>query len=352
MPRLVTVVTTIQPPTNSMVRLSETLNGWDVPLIVIGDTKGPDGFALPRTRFVSLEKQLELPFALASELPTGHYARKNIGYLLAIEQKAECIFETDDDNCPTDVWKPRALNTQARQAENNPWINVYRLFTDEVIWPRGFLLDKVTDPSTYESRHPLSVISVDAPIQQGLVNEAPDVDAVWRLVFDRVFNFGDDQSVRLAPGTWCPFNSQSTWWWPIVYPLLYLPSYCSFRMTDIWRSFVAQRCLWELDKGVVFHAPEGAQHRNEHDLMKDFGDETSGYLGNRRMTDLLADLALSSSEEDVPANLLACYAMLVEQGMFPNAELDLVSRWAADVRGLMRSGMGGVDPDVLGASPR
>ena len=321
MPKLVTVVTTIQPPTKSMVLLSQTLNKWDAPLIVIGDKKGPGHFELPQTLFVSLEKQLKLPFALASELPTGHYARKNIGYLLAIEQKAECIFETDDDNFPTRNWKPRALNTQARQADNNPWINVYKLFTDEVIWPRGFLLDKVTDPSTYESQHPLSVISVDAPIQQGLINEAPDVDAVWRLIFNRVFNFDENQSVCLAPKTWCPFNSQSTWWWPIAYPLLYLPSYCSFRMTDIWRSFIAQRCLWELNKGLVFHAPEGTQKRNVHNLMKDFEDETSGYVGNRKITDLLTDLSLSSSEKDVSPDLLACYHMLVEQGIFPHKEL-------------------------------
>ena len=69
MPKLVTVVTTIQPPTKSMVLLSQTLNKWDAPLIVIGDKKGPGHFELPQTLFVSLEKQLKLPFALASELP-------------------------------------------------------------------------------------------------------------------------------------------------------------------------------------------------------------------------------------------------------------------------------------------
>jgi len=32
--------------------------------------------------------------------------------------------------------------------------------------------------------------------------------------------------------------------------LMYLPIKASFRMTDIYRSFVAQRCLWELGEGV------------------------------------------------------------------------------------------------------
>ncbi len=83
-------------------------------------------------------------------------------------------------------------------------------------------------------------------IQQGLANGSPDVDAVWRLILDRNFAFSDGAPVVLEAGNWSPFNTQSTWWWPIAYPLLYLPSYCSFRTCDIWKSFIAQRCLWEL----------------------------------------------------------------------------------------------------------
>ena len=78
--------------------------------------------------------------------------------------------------------------------------------------------------------------------------------------------------VWLGPETWCPFNSQSTWWFPVAYPLMYLPSRVSFRMTDIWRGFVAQRCLWELGKGIVFHAAEVVQRRNPHALLRDFAD--------------------------------------------------------------------------------
>jgi len=37
---------------------------------------------------------------LADLLPYHHYCRKNIGYLYAIRQGADCILETDDDNLP------------------------------------------------------------------------------------------------------------------------------------------------------------------------------------------------------------------------------------------------------------
>src|SRR5581483_5657775 len=102
------------------------------------------------------------------------------------------------------------------------------------------------------------------------------------------------------------FNSQTTWWWPEAFPLLYLPSFCSFRMTDIWRSFVAQRCLWELGHGLVFHASEVIQERNQHNLLRDFGDEVSGYLQNSRLTAALQELRLQPGPAAAGANLIAC----------------------------------------------
>ena len=87
--------------------------------------------------------------------------------------------------------------------------------------------------------------TVACPIQQGLADGNPDVDAIFRLVLPLPMNFGRKPPIALCRGAWCPFNSQNTSWWPAAYPLLYLPAYCSFRMTDIWRSFVAQRICWE-----------------------------------------------------------------------------------------------------------
>ena len=65
-------------------------------------------------------------------------------------------------------------------------------------------------------------------------------------------------------------------------------------MTDIWRSFVAQRCLWALGGAVTFHGPEVVQRRNVHNLMKDFEDEVPGYLANDRIVQLLEEQPLDS----------------------------------------------------------
>ena len=330
-PSLTAVVTTIQEPTACVRALAAALGKAGGRLVAVGDRKGPASFDIESARFLSIDEQAELPMALARVLPEGHYARKNLGYLVAMRDGAECIYETDDDNAPLPSWAPRERRVAAQKVDPRPWLNVYRLFTDELLWPRGFPLALVSDPATFEHAAGRAPEEVDAPVQQGLADDAPDVDAVWRLILDRPLSFEPRPSVWLPPGTWCPFNSQSTWWWPPAYPLMYLPSLCSFRMTDIWRSFIAQRCLWELGCGLVFHASEVAQERNVHNLMRDFRDEVPGYLGNEEIVRQLADTPLERGPEAAGASLLRCYERLVEGGFFPAEELALVGAWLHDV---------------------
>jgi hypothetical protein len=316
-------------------------------LIVAGDTKGPDqfdlsdvdGFAADQLTFLSIDDQISSGFAIADLLPTKHYARKNIGYLQAMRSGASCIYETDDDNAPLGSWEPRSeflsdVNSVASASDKSPaWVNVYRHFSDQNIWPRGLPLDQIHSP--LQEADISSVAKTEsgywAPIQQGLADGSPDVDAIWRLVLDREFTFSRKNSVMLPPGQWCPFNTQTTWWWPAVYPLLYVPSYCSFRMCDIWKSFVAQRCLWELETGVVFHAPEVWQERNVHNLMRDFDDEVPGYQQNHRIARILQSVVLKKGRQNVSVNLLDCYRALVADGVFPVKELSLVDAWLSDV---------------------
>jgi len=330
---MITVITTIANPTKSVRILARKLSEKGS-LIIIGDKKGPTSYDIPNAQFYSLEKQLTLDFKLANKLPTGHYSRKNIGYLLAMQQGEDCIYETDDDNKPNEYWKVRNKKTSSLIAENTSWINVYKHFSSENIWPRGFLIDRITDSETIP-RHNGKIQEIEAPIQQGLANISPDVDAIWRLTRDREFYYERNESIALQEGSWCPFNTQSTWWWKEAFPLLYLPSYCSFRMTDIWKSFVAQRCLWEMDYKLVFHAPEADQDRNIHDLMKDFEAEVPGYLSNERLTQVLEATKLASGIENTPDNLIRCYEALTREGIFPKEELTLVKAWVNDLNPLL-----------------
>jgi len=323
------VITTIQPPTPSVMEMVQKSLQHGLRTIAVGDRKTPDVSWPGGVDYLSVAAQREMDLQLPAVLPENHYARKNIGYLLAMSLGAELIFDTDDDNAPLPAWHRREVEAIARPCLQTGWVNAYQWFTEEHIWPRGLPLESI------RSGEPAGQLgqaaTIRAPIQQGLANGSPDVDAVWRLTMDKEITFRDGGSVLLQKGAWCPFNSQSTWWFPEAYPLMYLPSFVSFRMTDIWRSFIAQRCLWAMGYGLVFHGPEMFQERNPHNLLRDFEQEIPGYLGNNKIREVLENLQLSDKPRDAGKNLHSCYLALVAGGFVPEKEMVLVEAWLKDV---------------------
>lgn len=96
--------------------------------------------------------------------------------MIAIQNGEKCIYETDDDNAPNKFWFVREKKTKSLIAEKSSWIIVYRHFTNENIWPRGFLLDKIGKQES-APKNSGNVYDLIAPIQQGLSDISPDVDA-------------------------------------------------------------------------------------------------------------------------------------------------------------------------------
>jgi hypothetical protein len=309
-------------------RFAEEASMYGIPFIVIGDTKSPNGFNLAGCNFYSIERQQMLKFQLAKTLPVAHYARKNLGYLIAISQGAEIIIETDDDNLPINgFWDKRMKHINAHLLINKGWVNVYKYFTEAPIWPRGFALENIRDnPPSLERE-----VLIDCPIQQGLANENPDVDAIYRLTCPLPIVFHKADPIALGNNSICPFNSQNTTWFKEAFPLLYLPSHCSFRMTDIWRSFVAQRIAWTCGWPVLFHQSTVWQERNDHNLMNDFRDEISGYNNNAQIIKSLKELDLKEGLANIPENMKLCYNRLIELGFLDKQEIILLDGWLKDI---------------------
>lgn len=323
------VITTIADSSHPVLQhYAEESAIHSVPLIVIGDLKSPPSFHLPNCDFYSIERQRSLPSALARLLPCNHYARKNLGYLAAMLNGAEIIIETDDDNLPfAEFWSERERMVSAHPLSDCGWVNAYRYFTDLHIWPRGFALDHIHDPvPALEDQH-----LADCPIQQGLADRNPDVDALYRLTLPLPVEFKRAGSLALGPNSFCPFNSQNTTWFRDAFPLLYLPSFCSFRMTDIWRSFIAQRIAWECGWNILFHQATVWQERNDHNLMKDFEDEIPGYLNNNTIFSELQKLGLQTGKKHIPDNLITCYRKLIDLNLIDSAEMPLLTAWLADL---------------------
>ncbi len=325
------VVTSISAPNFPLKEIASGARAAGSRFIVIGDGKSPASFELDGTEFYSVNAQIETGLGFARLCPTAKYSRKNIGYLLAIRGGAPFIVETDDDNIPrADFWSARDRSVTGRVAPTVKWVNAYRFFSETSIYPRGFPLEELTRER--EAGLPCTgTATATCPIQQGLADANPDVDAIYRMLFPLPVDFDPNEPLLLPAGAWCPFNSQNTTFFPEAFPLLYLPTYCSFRMTDIWRSFVAQRLLWTCDWQLSFHRATVYQERNDHNLLRDFADEVSGYLNNARIATTLAALDLPHGPEHLTANLVACYEALIGLGLVGAEERPLLQAWLSDL---------------------
>ena len=84
------IVTTINKPNRNIRKLSDgsKKNNWN--FIVIGDKKSPKNFKLNYGVYYDLKKQIRTKLNFSKICQLNNYARKNIGYLLAIKKKNRC----------------------------------------------------------------------------------------------------------------------------------------------------------------------------------------------------------------------------------------------------------------------
>jgi hypothetical protein len=294
-------------------------------MVVVGDRKTPPGWTLDGVTYLAPEAQTTLGFETTALLPWNHYCRKMVGYLYAMREGAEVIAETDDDNLPKASWACPEFGGEFEVISGSGFANVYRYFTDELVWPRGYPLRLLrVENATIRGRQ-----HAEIGVWQFLTDSEPDVDAVYRLVFDHPIEFSDRPPLVLDRGVVCPFNSQSTIFARRAFPLLYLPAFVTFRFTDILRGLVAQPLLWADGLRLAFGAATVRQERNPHDHLDDFADEVPMYLHAEEA--LQAALAAISPSASMAENLRTAYARLEERGIVEARERVLLDAWLADV---------------------
>ena len=102
------IVTSIGKPNKALKELAKGCKGRGYHFVVIGDEGSPADFHIDGCEFYNLGRQRQLDFKFAQLCPTKHYARKSIGYLLAVANGASIIIETDDDNIAcSEFWEER-----------------------------------------------------------------------------------------------------------------------------------------------------------------------------------------------------------------------------------------------------
>ena len=314
-----------------------SIPGWHC--IVVGDKKTPSAQAFdhPNITFIPYDEQKALGFQIEERLPVNHYSRKNLGYLYAIKHGATVIAESDDDNIPYDHWGdtiPPAFSIKAYDTIQSPrFCNVYKLMSDETIWPRGFPLDFINKRQDIQyKRETFDKIC----IWQGLADRDPDVDAIYRLIFknDQIVFARPEHPLVLGQNVYCPFNSQNTVWAQMAFIYLYLPCFVSFRFTDILRGYVAQKGIWALNGRLGFDGATVYQERNRHDLMKDFRDEIECYLN---VNGVVSALDLCELTGDPFSDIVDIYSTLNRYDFVQAREVECVRSWVACIEPLLNS---------------
>ncbi|XP_046850969.1 probable glycosyltransferase STELLO1 [Xenia sp. Carnegie-2017] len=326
------VVTSVSLPTEQVKKLS-VIDGWR--LIIVADLKTPKDWSHPNVVFLSVEKQKELGYKTTSLLPYKNYARKNIGYLYAIEHGAKIIYETDDDNYPYDGKIGFGLDGEKKYlvyATDRATVNPYEHFGQSTIWPRGYPLENIGDPV---QRTFVKCDNIQPLIRQGVVNGDPDVDAIFRLTrkdvgvkLDVEFD-SKAPPVLIPPGTYTPFNCQNTVYLYNAFWGLVLPPSQTLRVTDIWRSFYVKRLLQEIDGYLGFFGPSAYQERNSHSYLEDFIDEKALYYNAGRFIEFLRKW--KPTKLDFFSQILELTIALVNENFLEPIDALIMKAWLTDL---------------------
>jgi hypothetical protein len=186
------VVTSIFYPTPAIHKFLQLKSPWN--LIVIADRQTPTDWLLhlnnnhSRLLFLSLDQQYSLNYSILRYIHEDSYARKNIGYLVAIQCGAQVIFESDEDNLleTNDIYllpklvQPKDVPWIGFHRQRSPFINTYGSFGYPHIWPRGLPIDElrnITEDGWHSVRRNHQ-INTPVYIQQYLADLNPDVDAL------------------------------------------------------------------------------------------------------------------------------------------------------------------------------
>jgi len=278
---------------------------------VIGDTKTPEsardicesctneGF---ECRFVDIPMQdiwgKKNP-ELYEQIPYGNESRRNIGFLMALEDGCERLITIDDDNFPCSgdfIGGHETTGGTVERAiyEDQGWHNIcehLELEDGTIVFPRGYpLTARFGKNKNKEKNITDGVVGVTA----GMWLAAPDIDATaWINGGGRnAVDWKGPQKTVLDTGTWTPINTQNT---SILRQLL--PAYCCIpmghpvpggrieRYGDIWGGYFLQTVMRGGNRFVSFGLPLAEHRRNPHNYSDDLRHEFWGMI----LTDWLID---------------------------------------------------------------
>ena len=323
--------------------LSDTAN-----LIIIPDRKTPasvgraamaarqKGFRVACPTLEEQETFLQRLGLPAGFIPYDTDNRRNVGYLMALDQGCETLVSIDDDNyCPAGtrfVEDHRVVGGTTADPivhSSDGWFNVCSLLksgerTDradtnqdgqqedaEGIFPRGF--PYFAQRAERETKWIHGGTPLPIAMNVGLWLDEPDVDAVYRLCRrPKVLTF-KGPSVIMGPDVWSPINTQNTaltraaaltyYYVRTGFPLQGLQI---DRYGDILSGYLTQKCVKHLGQGIRVGTPILDHRRSPHNLFKDLYHELAGMVLIEELIPWMIEVKLSG------ATHLEAYACLAD----------------------------------------
>ena len=350
------VVTTIFEPSEA-VRRWLRMEGWC--LVIVGDKKSPKVYDTRWTPgegndavvYLSPEDQKALDNEFVNALPWNNFGRKNVGFLYAIMHGATVIWDFDDDNM-LKFWIPSAapegapsLSTaipssqgvetiQVLEPYNHsfPTYNPYPALGAPTLpsWPRGLPLSHIKLTECHDSQIKTRDINHQSiAVLQSLAEHQPDVDAIYRITMPVPFLFNRSKETKplLVPkGVLTPYNAQATLHLQPSFWALLLPITVHGRVSDIWRSYFAQRLFWDVGLQVGFlPRPIVVQDRNPHSNLGDLDAERDLYQKSEHLVEFLGKW--EGKGRTLIERVEELWVALYERQYIEHADVLLLQRW-------------------------
>ena len=344
------IVTTIFDPTTAVLQFARGVPNSC--LVVVGDRKTnhtswlSNPLVPENVQYLDPTAQEALGFEIVEHVPWNHFGRKNIGFLYAVKEGARWIYDFDDDNTVKDSsvhifgslmrgsYHVTHINSDHFLFNPYPSFSPLMRNTDpHIVWPRGFPLNFIKDGKTSNSNENDAYSRNErVAIFQSLADQDPDVDAIYRMTKDISLIFTRPDTVLVVPrGTYAPWNAQATLVSKEAFFGLNLPVTVPGRVSDIWRSYVTGRLLWEAGYAVAFCSPFVTQYRNPHDYMVDFIDENDLYTKSLDLIRII-DAFDGSMYTELSTMYTSLIQVLVDHGFVQVQDYHLACAWVRDLK--------------------
>ena len=307
------VVATISEPLEA-VRRWVRLDGWC--LVIVGDgkkyetgwTKGEGNDVVV---VLSPDDQKALNFAFFNAV-SNNLGLKNIGYLYAIMHGATVIWDFDNysmlkfwipDAAPKDAPSINAaipspgvetIHVVEPYQHNFLTYNPYPKLGAPTLpsWPRGLPLSHINLPECFNTSTKVREVShLSVAVLQSLTDYQPDSDAIYQVTLPKRFSFTrstETNPLVVPKGVLTPYNARSTLHFETSFWALLLPVTVHDRVSDIWRSYFAQRLFWDVGLQLGFLArPLVVQNRDHCSRFDDLDAERDLYEKGEHLVEFL-----------------------------------------------------------------